>query len=217
MRCGSRRWRGPRRRARWSGWSATPPSCGVGRAREEGGPGGEAAAPAAPDVVALLRYLRAELGRAGLSAASSVYASEVRPEIWAVAEERTESAGNASVAHISDDDTARLELSVRRTGASDVAVAVEDGGVNVFLGPDELTRHTGGRAPRAGAVLRFAEEVEIHAFEPPRAERLGVEDRHPQRHRGGSRGMELALIIGGSVIAGLVDRFRGLGHQYTSR
>ena len=112
------------------------------RSREGGGPGGEAAAPSAPDVVALLRYLRAELGRAGLSAASSVYASEVRPEIWAVAEERTESAETHLVAHISDDDTTRLEMSVRRTGAGDVAVAVEDRGVNVFLGPDESSLAT---------------------------------------------------------------------------
>jgi hypothetical protein len=136
--------------------------------RRGAGPSVEDTAPAAPDVLALLRYLR--------TAVEDVYASEVRPEIWSAAEERTVTAGTRLVAHMSDDESTRLELPVRRTGAGDVAVAVQDRVINVFLAHDEDALATQVGRHLAGAeFLRFAEEVEIHAAEPPRAERLGVE------------------------------------------
>ena len=146
------------------------------RRRRGGGPDIEDAAPAAPDVIALLRFLRAELGRAGSKAAEGLYACEVRPEIWTAAEARTEDAGTSLVAHLSDDDTTRLELVVRHTGAGDYAVALEDQGINVFLAQDEdglaslVGRHLAG-----AEFLRFAEEIEIHKVESPRSERLGIE------------------------------------------
>ena len=140
------------------------------------GPSEGDTAPAAPDVVGLLRYLRAELGRAGAPGAPGLYASDVRPEILAAAEDRTDDAGTRLVAYLSDDEATRLELAVRRTGAGDVAVALEDRCINVFLGPDEdaLARQV-GRHLSGTDFLRFAEEVEIHAAEAPRAEHLGVE------------------------------------------
>jgi hypothetical protein len=131
---------------------------------------------AAPDVIGLIRYLQTELGRAGQMAAWGLYASEVRPCFWAAARERTEDAGTRLVAHLTDDASTRLELEVRRTGAGDVAAALEDRGINVFLAPDE-----GALATQVGHHLTGAEflghttEVEIHPAEPPRAERLGVE------------------------------------------
>jgi hypothetical protein len=146
------------------------------RRRAGAGPTVEDSAPAAPDVVALLRYLRAELGRAGSLASWGLYATEVRPEIWAAAEMRSEDAGTRLVAHMSDSDATRLELQVRRTGAGDVSVALEDRGINVFLAPDEdaLATQVGGFL--AGAeFLRFADEIEVERVEQPRAERLGVE------------------------------------------
>jgi hypothetical protein len=131
---------------------------------------------AAPDAISLIRYLRTELGRAGQMAAWGLYATEVRPEIWAAAEERTEDAGSRLVAHLTDDESTRLELDVRRTGAGDVAVAIADRGINVFLAPDEEALATQVGHHLAGAdFLRSTTEVEIQPSEAPRAERLGVE------------------------------------------
>jgi hypothetical protein len=121
---------------------------------------------AAPEAIALIRYLRAELGRAGEMAAWGLYASDVRPEIWAAARERTEDAGSRLVAHLTDDASTRLELDVRRTGAGDLAVAIEDRGINVFLAPDEQALATQMGHHLAGAeFLRSATEVEIRPAE----------------------------------------------------
>jgi hypothetical protein len=146
------------------------------RRRKGAGPTVEDRAPAAPDVIALIRYLQTELGRARHAAGRGVYASDVRPEIWAAAEARTEDAGVRLVANLTDEASTRLELGVRRTGAGDLAVAIEDRGVNAFLAPDEdgLAAQVGHHL--AGAdFLRSAAEVGVHRVEAPRAERLGVE------------------------------------------
>ena len=136
----------------------------------------EHVAPAAPDVIALLRFLRSQLAEAPSGAAEGLYAREVRPEIWAAAEARTEDARTNLVAYLSDEEATRLELVVRRTGAGDVAVALEDQGINVFLAPDENGLATQVGRHLAGAeFLRFAEEIEIHAVEAPRSESLGIE------------------------------------------
>jgi hypothetical protein len=149
---------------------------GGDRRRRGGGPVAEATAPAAPDVVSLVRYLQTELGRAGSMAAWGLYASEVRPEIWAAAEARTTDAGARLVAHLTDDASTRLELEVRRTGAGDVAAALEDRGINVFLAPDEGALATQVGHHLAGSeFLRHETEIEIHPAEEPRAERLGLE------------------------------------------
>ena len=146
------------------------------RRRKGAGPTVEDTAPAAPDVIALIRYLQTEFGRAGQVGAWGLYASEVRPEIWGAAEVRTEDAGSRLVAHLTDERSTRLELAVRRTGSGDVAVAIEDRGINVFLAPDEDALATQVGHHLTGAeFLRFTTEVEIHPAEPPRAERLGVE------------------------------------------
>jgi len=140
------------------------------------GPTVEDTAPAAPDVVGLLRFLRSEFARAGEAGADGLYAKEVRPEIWSAAQERTDDAGTRLVAYLTDVEATRLELAVRRTGAGDVAVALEDRGINVFLAHDEdgLARQV-GRYLAGDEFLRFAEQVEIHAVEAPRAERLEAE------------------------------------------
>lgn len=133
-------------------------------------------APAAPDVIGLLRYLRAELGRMRSHAAEGLCATEVRPEIWAAAESRTEDAGIRLVAHLTDDEATRLELDVRRTGAGDVTAALQDRGINVFMAQDAegLAAHVGRHLVRH-EFLRFVDGVEIHVAEEPRTERLGVE------------------------------------------
>jgi hypothetical protein len=146
------------------------------RRRKGAGPQVEDTAPAAPDVIALIRYLQTELGRAGEAAAWGLHATDVRPEIWAGAEARTEDAGVRLIAHLTDEEATRLELGVRRTGGGDLAVALEDRGIGVFLAPDEdgLARQVGHHLTGAD-FLRSPAEVEIHPADAPRAERLGVE------------------------------------------
>ena len=72
---------------------------------------------------------------------------------------------------------------MRRTSAGDVAVALEDSHINVFLAPSEnaLARQVGTYLAAAD-FLRFADEVEIHAAEAPRAERLATDSiwTHPE-------------------------------------
>jgi hypothetical protein len=134
-------------------------------------------APAAPDVIALLRFLRAELGRVGGTAhPESVYASQVREEIWSVAEGRARRTGATLVAYLTDHDSSELELQVLDTGGGDVACALEDRGINVFLGPDvEALASQVGRYLESEGFLRFAQEVEMHTFQPPRPEKLEMD------------------------------------------
>jgi hypothetical protein len=142
------------------------------RRRAGAGPAAQDSAPAAPDVTSLIRFVRAELERMhSATDPEALYASEVAPDIWADAERRTEDAGTLLVADLDDGESTRLTLNVRRTGAGDVAVALEDRHINVFLarGEDALARQVGTYLA-AGGFVRFAEEVEIHAAEAPRAE-----------------------------------------------
>src|SRR5207245_6442513 len=56
---------------------------GRGRIRAQIGPAPVDSAPAAPDVVGLLRFVRAELSRSRASFdPDALYAAEVRPEAW---------------------------------------------------------------------------------------------------------------------------------------
>ena len=148
------------------------------RRRAGGVPLAQDHAPAAPDVLSLLRFVRAELARSERHHVDvgALYAEEVRPEIWTVAAARTDYAGASLVAYLTDDDATRLELEIRRTGAGDVAAAIEDRGITVFLAsePDALASSI-GRYLHSHGFLRFPEEVEIHAAAPPRAERLDTD------------------------------------------
>src|SRR5436853_4199033 len=81
------------------------------------------------------------------------------------------------VAHLTDEDQTRLELSIRHTGAGDVAAALIDSEINAFLAPDEdALARTIGRYLHQRGFLRFAEEIEIHSEPPPRAERLEADE-----------------------------------------
>ena len=133
--------------------------------------------PAAADIVGLLRILRAEMGtKYEPSAMAALYASEVRPEVWAALEARTVDSGRRLVAHLTDDEGTHLELGIRRTGAGDLCAAVADTGINAFLADDEdaLAEMVGSHLHRSG-FLRFMQEIELHAAEAPRAERLDTD------------------------------------------
>jgi hypothetical protein len=147
------------------------------RRRAGPGPAPRAAAPAAPDVVELLRFLRTELSRsAGVPEPLALYASEVREEIWAAAERNTSDTGRRLVAYLSDDERTTLELAIRRTGFGETVTALEDRGINVLLAADEDALATSvGRYLAAHDFLRFASEIEIHDASPERAERLDAD------------------------------------------
>jgi hypothetical protein len=148
------------------------------RRRAGGGPLAQDQAPAAPDVISLLRFVRAELERGGRTQdTESIYACDVRPEIWTVAEARCDAVGSSLVAHLTDDEATVLTMPIRRAGAGDVTVALEDRGISVFLEPTEaLLAQSVGRYLHAHGFLRFPEEVEEHAAEQPRAERLEADE-----------------------------------------
>jgi hypothetical protein len=139
------------------------PRTGAGRA----GPVAEATAPAAPDVVELLRALRAS------DVAPGLYAADVRPEIWAAARQRTEPTARRLLAHLSDDEGTELELPIARTGAGELVAALEDRGITVFLAATESALAAAvGRYLAGAGFVRFATEVERHDVRSPRAEQL---------------------------------------------
>jgi hypothetical protein len=147
------------------------------RRRAGGGPLPQDTAPADADVISLMRLMRAEMApRHDYDWVSALYASEVRPEIWESVEARTEDAGRRLIAYLTDDEGTRLELGVRRTSGGEVCAAFADPGINAFLADSEdaLASMVGNHLHRTG-FLRFAQEIEIHAAEPPRAERLDAE------------------------------------------
>jgi hypothetical protein len=147
------------------------------RRRAGAGPAAGASPPAAPDVIELLRFLRTELARSGgLADPASLYATEVRPEIWRQAERHTEDTGTRLQAYLSDEEGTALELAVRRTGFGEVATALSDEGITVLLAADVTAlAAVAGRYLEATGFLRFATEVEIHTAAPPRAERLDAD------------------------------------------
>jgi hypothetical protein len=144
--------------------------------RPEVGPAAEAS-PAAPDVVSLLRYVRLELarGRRALDPAT-VYATDVRPDQWAVAEARLADAHAQLVTVLSDDVGTRLEMAIRRTGAGESVTAIEDRGISFFVaGSDEELADAVGRYLAVHGFLRFADEIDVNAEAAPRAERLDAD------------------------------------------
>jgi hypothetical protein len=95
-------------------------------------------------VVALLRYVRAELERLRSDVdPEALYAAEVVPEVWAAAEQRTEEAGSRLIAPL--ESSSSLVLDVRRTAAGDLVAALVDRHISVFLARDEdaLARQVG--------------------------------------------------------------------------
>ena len=144
---------------------------GEERPRPAAGPSPPPRAPAAPDIVELLRFLRTARGRRG--GARDLYASEVRPEIWAAAERRLQPTGRRAVAYLADGEGTELQLPLLRTGFGELAVALHDRGICVFLAPTEaglaaaVGRYLGGTG-----FLPATAAVELRDVEPPRPERL---------------------------------------------
>jgi hypothetical protein len=110
---------------------------GRGRIRAQIGPAPSEEAPAAPDVVGLLRFVRAELSRRNASLdPEGLYAAAVRPEIWRGAEDRLTPTGTLLVAYLADEDGTHFELPVLRMGSGELVAAMDDNGINVLLATD---------------------------------------------------------------------------------
>jgi hypothetical protein len=112
--------------------------------------------PFAPDVAGLLRYLGAELVRERhLIDPWSLYASSVRPEIWARTEELTDPTSRVLSAHMEGGKS--LEMAIRDTAAGESIAALRDRdrGICVFLaGDDDALAAIAGRFLTAAGFLR---------------------------------------------------------------
>jgi hypothetical protein len=101
-----------------------------------------------------------EAGRA--QNGSWLYATHVRPEIWARTEELTDDLGRHLVCWLEADEPERLELPLRRTAAGELLTALHDEGIAVFTGADEsqLAARVGQYLSGSG-FLRFEDSVEV--------------------------------------------------------
>jgi hypothetical protein len=119
--------------------------------------------PAASDVASLLRLVANGLTEKGRPTdPSSLYATHVRPTVWARTEELTQDVGRSLVCWLEDDEPARLELPLRRTAAGELLTALEDEGISVFNGVNEpaLAARVGQYLSGSG-FLRFDDAVQV--------------------------------------------------------
>jgi hypothetical protein len=132
----------------------------------------QAAPPSATDVTALLRYLGGELATRGhLSNPWALYASGVRTEIWARTEELTDPTDRRLECFI--EGASELRLPIRHTAAGEVAAALQEHEITVFMaGDDEALASTIGRYLTAAGFLRHPEDVRLETQAPAPSESL---------------------------------------------
>jgi hypothetical protein len=118
---------------------------------------------AANDVASLLRLVGSELAESGRHADSfALYATRVQPEIWSRTEELTDELPRRLACWLEGDESAPLELPLRRTAAGELLAALDDEGITVFCAADEaLLKERLGRYLSRIGFLRFADAVEI--------------------------------------------------------
>jgi hypothetical protein len=93
------------------------------------------APPSAPDVSGLLRWVANAMAvRGRVLNPWTVYATDVRPEIWARTEELTDATPRRLTAHL--EGGASLEVPVRHTAAGESVGALRDRAIAVFLAGD---------------------------------------------------------------------------------
>jgi hypothetical protein len=144
------------------------------------------APPSATDVTGLLRYLGGELAARGhVLTPWSLYASAVRPEIWARTEEVTDPTNRSLQTFI--EGGSELRLPVRHTAAGEVCAALQEHGITVFLaGNDDGLATTVGRYLAEAGFLRHPEDIRLETQTPAPAESLDPDaiwtgDRSPER------------------------------------
>jgi hypothetical protein len=146
-----------------------------GRLRFGRGASPPPAPPSAADVTALLRYVGGEMVVHGrLINPWTLYASEVRPEIWARTEELTDPTDRTLVAHL--EGGSRLAAPVRHTAAGEAVAALREQGISVFLAGDhDALAAVIGRYLAESGFLRDPSDLrpEVQREAPP--ERLDPE------------------------------------------
>jgi hypothetical protein len=128
--------------------------------------------PSAPDVTALLRYIGHEMAvRRRLVNPWALYATEVRPEIWARTEELTDGTDRTLTAHLVAGGS--LQVPVRHTAAGEAVGAIRDQGIAVFLAGDpEALGDVIGRYLAAFGFLRDPADLRPELVGPAPPERL---------------------------------------------
>ena len=128
--------------------------------------------PSAPDITALLRYIGGELAvRGRLVNPWTLYATEVRPEIWARTEELTDPTNRTLTAHLEGGPP--LEVPVRHTAAGEVVGALREQGISVFLAGDhDALGNVIGRYLVASGFLRDPGDLHPEVVSKAPSERL---------------------------------------------
>jgi hypothetical protein len=115
--------------------------------------------PSAPDVTALLRYIGHEMAiRGRLADPWGLYATDVRPEIWARTEELTDATDRTLTAHLVAGGS--LQVPVRHSAAGEAVGAIRDHAITVFMAGDpEALGNVIGRHLTAFGFLRDAADL----------------------------------------------------------
>jgi hypothetical protein len=128
--------------------------------------------PSSPDISGLLRLVGQSLLRMGRIADPwSLYAADVRPEIWARTEELTDSTRRVLTADLEGGSV--IEVPTRRTAAGESVGAIRDEGICVFLAGDDdaLCRSVGSYLVATG-FLRDGADLRPESVAEPTPERL---------------------------------------------
>jgi hypothetical protein len=138
--------------------------------RERAGAGPISSPPAATDIASLLRLVANELVQAGrLEDPFTLYAREVRPEIWSRTEAVTDDAGHRLECWLEGDgdEPTKLALPLRRTAAGELVTALDDQGICVFVaGAEADLAQKVGRYLSGQGFLRWEEAIEVVAEQP---------------------------------------------------
>ena len=128
--------------------------------------------PSAPDITALLRYIGHEMAvRGRLLSRWALYATGVRPEIWARTEGLTDGTDRTLTAHLVTGGS--LQVPVRHTAAGESVGAIRDQGIAVFMAGDpEALGDVIGRYLAACGFIRDPADLRAELVAPAPPERL---------------------------------------------
>ena len=152
------------------------------------------APPSAPDATALLRYVGHEMAvRGRLLNPWALYATDVRPEIWARTEELTDATNRSLSAHLVGGTT--LEVPIRRTAAGEAVGAMRDEAISIFLaGDEEALASSVGRYLVSCGFLRDAGDLRPELIAEAPSERLDP-DSIWTGASGGAAGIEVGTEL----------------------
>jgi hypothetical protein len=144
--------------------------------------------PSAPDVAGLLRHLGHEMTvRGRLANPWALYATEVRPEIWARTEELTDATDRTLSAHLEGGPL--LRVPVRHTAAGESVGALREQAITVLLAGDhEALGQVTGRYLVAAGFLRDPADLRPETITRVPPERLDPDSiwTGESRQRGGA-------------------------------